>query len=417
MAGGRPSLSTRQIRCLWAGGTAAGLSDGQLLERFISGRGEVAEIAFAAVVARHGPAVLGACRRALADPNDADDAFQATFLILVRKAGSLRVGESLGPWLLGVARRVASRARAEAARRRSREGPGAEPTAGSADGPGRLELRTVIDEELGRLPARHREAVMLCHLEGLTYEEAAARLGCPSGTVKSRLARARERLRDRLTRRGLAPSCWVAVGTLATPPVPPGLAEATIAAATSGAVPVHAAILAKAVFKEMFMFRLKWTAALALAMGLLAAGARAQQESGDSFLKAMSGMAARPEPARGDGERDAEVAILRLEREWRDAIVRRDLAACERFMADDYVVVDTGGGVRDKAAALEQLRKGDVSARSYEAIETKVRVYGDTAVVNGLSRWDSEDIRITSVYARRHGTWRCVAWQGMVVGR
>ena len=122
MGVGEPEAVLRHVHVLFGGGAAGGSSDGQLLERFRARRDENdAEAAFAVLVARHGPMVLGVCRRALRDPNDADDAFQATFLVLARKAGSVRVEGSLGRWLYGVSRRVAARARADAARRSARE--------------------------------------------------------------------------------------------------------------------------------------------------------------------------------------------------------------------------------------------------------------------------------------------------------
>ena len=191
----------QQFRTLFGAGTAVGLDDGQLLERFVECRDEAA---FAALLARHGPLVLGACRRLLANPADVEDAFQATFLVLVRKARSLRNRHLLGTWLYKVAYRVALRARAQADRRTQ---PAHEAVAmASAGDAERRELCEVIDEEILRLPRRYRGPVMLCYLEGVSHEEAARQLGCPLGTVNSRLATARQGLRMRLTKRGLAPS-------------------------------------------------------------------------------------------------------------------------------------------------------------------------------------------------------------------
>ena len=191
----------RQIDQLFGTGTVAGLSDAQLLGRFRIDRDETA---FVALVARHGPMVLAVCRGVLRDPHAAEDAFQATFLILVRRAGSLWVGESLGGWLHCVAHRVALQARADAARRRARElkAGGAVPQAGH---PGRPDddLRALLHEEIGRLPDRLRLPVVLCDLEGLTRDQAAERLRWSEGTVRGRLARARTKLRERLTRRGV----------------------------------------------------------------------------------------------------------------------------------------------------------------------------------------------------------------------
>jgi RNA polymerase sigma factor (sigma-70 family) len=194
----------RQLSTLFGSGTLAGMTDRELLERFARGTGDASESAFAAIVSRHGPMVLGVCRRALADPHDVDDAFQATFLILVRKARSVAARDSLGRWLYGVSRRVAGRARVRALRRPVSAGGGSEFWEDRV--PPFDELRSVLDEEIGRLPSSYGEAVRLCHLEGLALKDAAERLGCPVGTVGSRLSRAKELLRSRLIRRGFAPS-------------------------------------------------------------------------------------------------------------------------------------------------------------------------------------------------------------------
>src|SRR4051794_22742147 len=177
MASGEPSAILRHVRALFESGAAGGLSDGQLLERFRTrGTGPEAEAAFAVLVARHGPMVLGVCRRLLRNPDDAADAFQATFLVLVRKVGSVRVDDSLGRWLYGVSRRVAARARAEAARRAAREGPKTaieRPGELSVDDMERRELIEVVDEEVARLPEAFRAVVVLCDLGGMTHEDAA----------------------------------------------------------------------------------------------------------------------------------------------------------------------------------------------------------------------------------------------------
>jgi RNA polymerase sigma factor (sigma-70 family) len=183
--------------------------DGALLECF---RSEGDESAFEAIVARHGSMVLGVCRRMLADPHDADDAFQATFLVLVKKASRLRDGDRLGPWLYGVATRVATKARAKDAKRRALTSavPDDLPCPGNA-GSDWHDVRPILDAELLRLSPKLRDILVLCLLEGLTAEEAARQLACPLGTVKSRLARGREALRGRLATRGLAPAVALAV--------------------------------------------------------------------------------------------------------------------------------------------------------------------------------------------------------------
>jgi RNA polymerase sigma factor (sigma-70 family) len=177
-------------------------TDGQLLERFTSVRDGAA---FEALVARHGALVWGLCRKLLPGPQDAEDAFQATFLVLARRAACVRKRESVASFLYGVAYRVAARARAEAIRRRARERQGA-PICVAQPGPDHAgaERALALHEEVQRLPARYRAPVVLCYLEGKTHEEAARQLAWPVGSVKGRLARARDLLRRRLVRRGLA---------------------------------------------------------------------------------------------------------------------------------------------------------------------------------------------------------------------
>src|SRR5438067_7096191 len=177
-------------------------SDAHLLGRFVQHRDEEA---FATLMGRHGPMVLGICRRVLRDQQDAGDVFQATFLVLVRKAASLGRPESLGNWLYGVAYRIALQARAGAARWRALERQVANvPAPEPVDEKVWDELRPLLDEEINRLPEKYRAPVVLCYLEGKTYAEAARLLGWTKGTVSGRLARARDLLRPRLARRGLA---------------------------------------------------------------------------------------------------------------------------------------------------------------------------------------------------------------------
>jgi RNA polymerase sigma factor (sigma-70 family) len=193
-----------------------GMTDGELVERFAARRDAGGDAAFALLVARHGPMVLGVCRQILGDEHAAEDAFQAVFLVLARRAGSIRRPDLLGPWLHGVAVRIARKARSQAERRRHRERSEVEMTCVESPGDGpepwpiRAEEAAAIHEEIGRLPERYRRAVVLCHFEGLTHGEAARRLGCAPGTVGSLVSRARELLRDRLARRGLRrPSSWL----------------------------------------------------------------------------------------------------------------------------------------------------------------------------------------------------------------
>ena len=170
MASRGSEAAPRDIRRILESGTVTGMSDAQLLERFASRRDEAA---FEALLRRHGPMVLGVCRRVLGNPHDAQDAFQATFLVLARKAGSLRAGDSLGPWFHGVAHRVAVRTRAGLVRWRTREKGEVLDTAGPAFDAARRDAWAVLHEEVNRLPEKYRAPIVLCYLEGLSHELAA----------------------------------------------------------------------------------------------------------------------------------------------------------------------------------------------------------------------------------------------------
>jgi RNA polymerase sigma factor (sigma-70 family) len=250
---------------------AAALSDGQLLDRFLARREDAA---FAALVRRHGPMVFGVCLRLLADPHDAEDAFQATFLVLVKKADSIRPRERVGPWLHGVALRTASKARCRAARRRVVERRAVAVRAHEAPGDDALwrDLRPVLDAELGRLPEAYRAPVVLCDLEGASRGEAARRLGVPEGTISSRLARGRELLGRRLRRRGVALTAGLVALTLARQAraaVPHELVELTVNSALGGATAPIAA-LARGVIQAMFYSQCKLVATVAAVAGIVA---------------------------------------------------------------------------------------------------------------------------------------------------
>jgi RNA polymerase sigma factor (sigma-70 family) len=255
------------------------------LDRFRARRDEGAEAAFAALVARHGALVWSVCRSISSEAHAAEDAFQATFLILVRKAGSIRRRETLGPWLYGVARRVAVRAKVTSRRQRQHEERGAEMRATSQPVLTPQEELEALHEEIGRLPERYRAAVVLCHLEGCSHAEAARVLKCPKGTVNVRVSRARELLRDRLARRGVAFSTALAgavlVGETATAAMPVGLAETTIKAAmqdaagksvTAGAVSAAVSQLTQGVLTTMTLTKVTVAAAVVLTAGSFSSG-------------------------------------------------------------------------------------------------------------------------------------------------
>ncbi len=267
MPDGQPQTLLRQLRRLIPPPGAGGVADAELIDRFVR---EQDEAAFELLVWRHGPMVLGVCTRAARDAHDAEDAFQATFLTLARKAGSIGKRASIASWLYKVAYRITLRARARAAKRAARERPLGDlemsaPPAG--DEPAWRELRPVLDAEVQRLPEKYRTAFVLCHLEGKTNEEAAQQLGCPRGTILSRLARARAQLRTRLARRGLALAPGALLPLLtgharAAAPVPLALVNSAVQTAAGvwdkAAAPVAASVaeLTEATMSKFFSIKL-----------------------------------------------------------------------------------------------------------------------------------------------------------------
>jgi RNA polymerase sigma factor (sigma-70 family) len=289
MGSGRNRPVFRHIDRLCGAGSLTGLSDSQLLDRFASRRDEEA---FAALMARHGPMVLGVCRRALTDPHDAEDAFQATFLVLVDRARACAIQnqELLGNWLYGVARRVARRARIRAVRRKSVEALAAATLSVlAARDAHRADLREILDHELAQLSARDRMVIVLCDLEGRSGEEAAHVLGVRAVALRSRLLRARRRLKSRLIRRGVAPGAslaWAATGDLPSP-----LAKATLVSAMQyvsspapiGAVSAPVAALTEGFLRTtMMMTKLKAVASVAfLCLAASSVGVLAQVPRGN----------------------------------------------------------------------------------------------------------------------------------------
>jgi RNA polymerase sigma factor (sigma-70 family) len=251
--------------------------DHQLLQRFVMTHDEAA---FAALVERHGAMVLGVCRSILHNRHDAEDIFQAAFLVLARKAGSIRRGESVGSWLYAVAYRLAHKARVRADKRRVCEQQAPVLAQAPMDDVTWGELRGILHEEVSRLPEKLRAAVVLCYWEGRTHEQAGQQLGCAKGTVKDRLERARELLRSRLARRGLALSAaWFAAslsGGMASAAVPPELVQTTVRGALlfemgelpAGIVSDGAVACARRTVQAMALGKLKYGLALVLAIGV-----------------------------------------------------------------------------------------------------------------------------------------------------
>jgi RNA polymerase sigma factor (sigma-70 family) len=276
-----PGAILRHLEQLYNHGTATGLSEPDLLNRFLTHRDESA---FATLVARYGPMILGVCRRNLREERDVEDAFQATFLIFVRRAHAISDPARLGPWLHGVAHRVAVRAKAQAAQRHRLEPTSAIPSESAAiariENNDHHELTQVLDTELARLPKSLRDPIILCYLEGLTHDQAAQRLRWPVGTVRSRMARARSLLKTRLARRGITPYTSAIATALTRQPVSISLIERTIQFSLALGSPktltlalttIPAAALAKGVLQTMFVTKTATVAALTLS-GILAFG-------------------------------------------------------------------------------------------------------------------------------------------------
>jgi RNA polymerase sigma factor (sigma-70 family) len=334
------------------------LTDSQLLARFLASRDEAA---FAALVRRHGPLVLGVCRRVLRHRQDAEDAFQATFLILARRAGAVLRREALGSFLYGVAYRTALQARALNARRRARETQVEQLPHPAAAAEEPQDWRPVLDRELERLPDKYRTVIVLCDLQALSRKEAARRLGVPEGTLSSRLATARRLLAQRLTRRGITLSGGALAAGLceaASTRVPAVLAGTTakaavlVAAGHLAAVSPGAGLLMKGVLKTMFLAKVKMVAGVVFVAVALAAGGIA--------YRVENVQAAAPEEAKADrpvSELDAlrkENELLRLNLQVVLEKVRaqeEELRALRRQVEGKKKVLPP---VRDEEAGIDQ---------------------------------------------------------------
>jgi RNA polymerase sigma factor (sigma-70 family) len=385
MAKSRYGTALGHIRTLFNVGTFGGLTDGELLERFRASNGEAAELAFAALVERHGPMVLRVCQSVLFEPHDAQDAFQATFLVLVRKAGSIRNRDSLASWLHGVAHRIAACASAATARRRRHERRAAARVTTFVDDGDRDELAPMLHEELDRLAEKYRAPIILCHLEGLTHEQTAQRLCWPVGTVRSRLARGREQLRGRLMRRGLALSVGFWKGVLcadtATAGFPAALAGATALAAvrctegrcvTTGVVSKSVSLLVEGAMNAMIATKIKLTV---LACGLIASGAvvlaQHAARAPASEVRSMTAGSAGNQAARPDVPDESAADQATVARELRQLDL--DLLAEEVQQLRDRVKVT----LRDKLRAERQDTggEGDDSGTQPEGVNEARRAY------------------------------------------
>jgi RNA polymerase sigma factor (sigma-70 family) len=399
----------------------AGLTDGQLLEGFISRRDDAA---LAALVRRHGPMVWGVCRRVLRNYHDAEDAFQATFLVLVRKAASIASRELLANWLYGVAHQTALKAKA-AAGRRGRERQVLEmPEPAAAEPDLWHDLQPLLDQELSRLPDKYRIAVVLCDLEGKTRKEAARQLGVPEGTLAARVARARVMLAKRLARQGLA-LAGGALGMMlaqkaASAGAPTSVASSTIHAASlvaagqpaAVAASTQAAALAEGVLKSMSLSKLGTAVVLMLALGAL--GICASALSPRTVAAEPPSPSSRSAVPRQD-EGNLKETVLALEKRIWEAHTQQDVAAFKSLLADDFVGTTIRGESYTKADALRYV----ATFRVVDPVMTNARVVllnATSAVVtydlrykvalpDGQKQETAPPRHATTAWAMRDGKW------------
>jgi RNA polymerase sigma factor (sigma-70 family) len=405
MATGPARGLSEQVELLFAIGTCAGLTDGQLLERFILGRDDGGEMAFESLVLRHGPMVMRVCRNLLDDPHDVHDAFQAVFLVLARKGGAIRHRESFAGWLHGVALRVAARGRAAAIRRSMRNRQATRAVQLNATNTASRHLgiprepqdwTDVVHQEVSRLPEKYRAPIVLCYLEGLTHDEAAARLKWPVGTVRSRLARARDTLRTRLSRRGVtAPtvigplSNWInsdapvvpklittgstATSTVVSREITISLVRA-ISAQAAGRVPAAGSISASSlalfqgVSKAMFIKKLTILACALLPIGMLAS-------VGVAFL-AQKTLAQDPSPSRGvSTQRKKADSISEALKDINiDALIQQLLAAARDRVKAQKAYYEEGRITLNRfTEALKQLEIAEIRAAKTDKDRLAIR--------------------------------------------
>jgi RNA polymerase sigma factor (sigma-70 family) len=354
--GPRPTLLA-YLRRLGGAATLGG-SDAELLQRFAVQRDEAA---FVALLRRHGPLVWSVCRRVLADEHAAEDAFQATFLVLVRKARSVSKQASIRSWLYGVALRVALRARQQDNLRHRRESETPSRASGDADKETMwLDMGPILDEEIQRLPEKYRLPIILCYLEGQTNDEAAKILRCPRGTIATRLARARERLRSRLLRRGVSLSAATLAALLSdnamSAAIPPLLIGQTAKVVLSGAVSASITTLTEGVLHAMFLSKLKMVLAMSLMVAALGSAGVCTY-----YLRAQEPATKRENPAQPPDKKAADKAPEKNADDLETLMQERlKLAQDVRKLTQERLMVDVNANWQDVVAAFERVLKADL---------------------------------------------------------
>jgi RNA polymerase sigma factor (sigma-70 family) len=410
------------------------LSDAQLLEDYINRQSEAA---LSALVHRHGPMIWGVCRRVLANYHDAEDAFQATYLVLVRKATSIVPRHMVGNWLHGVALQTALKARATTARRNKREMQLIDlpEKPATAQEPHR-DLQSLLDEELKRLPNRYRAVIILCDLEGKTRKEAAEQLECPEGTVAGHLVRARAMLAKRLARHGLMVSEGTLVSMLlqlgASASVPASVLSVTIRAAKQfaaghavipNAVSARIAALTEGVPKAMFLSKLRIAMVVVSMVALLCCAAILTSEAKETKVLISHSLEGKKEPANQKQEDDDKIkaTLLALDEELWEAHAKSDPKPFEKYLAENYRSVwHVNAGKLDKAATIEHVKRFKYTDKDIQEIEV-VRLDKDGAVLTYVATYKASEgneapvtlrTRCTYVWTKRNNGWAIAFCQG-----
>ncbi|HLJ92216.1 MAG TPA: sigma-70 family RNA polymerase sigma factor [Gemmataceae bacterium] len=423
----------------------AGLTDGQLLERFVAHRDEAA---FEALLRRHGPMVLGVCRRVLRHETDAEDAFQATFLVLVRKAASVVPRALVGNWLYGVAHHTALKAKAMNSKRRVKERqagslPRSEPPAENWQ-----QLQALLDGELSRLPNNYRVPIVLCGLEGKSLKEAARQLGLPQGTVASRLSRGRSLLAKRMAHKGVTlPAGALAVAlsqNAALADAPARLVISTMRAVRlfaagqavkAGALTAPVAALTEGVIKAMFLTKLLRATVVLAVVAVLGLGAsrltyRAwAEEDPNADRSILLGLFLPAEARKGSLSKEDEAlknTLLALEKQVFEACVKQDLDAYRKCYADEFV----GFSMHHRYTMADHLR-GLRSVRfgtDYKISDVElIRLSDQAAILSYMGEWKVYDNdgnllvnrnrRVSEGYVHRGGGWVIAFAQDMEIGK
>jgi RNA polymerase sigma factor (sigma-70 family) len=412
----------------------SGLTDAQLLNEFVSRRDTAA---LAALVSRHGSMVWGVCRRVLSNHHDAEDAFQATFLVLVRKAAAIASPELLANWLYGVAHQTALKARATAARRKTRERQVTRmPEPAATESEFWHDLQPLLDQELSRLPDKYRVAIVLCDLEGKTRREVAQQLGVPDGTLAARLTRGRVMLAKRLARHGLAVSGG-ALGMIlsqnaASAGVPTAVVSSTLEAlslvaagptAAAGMISPQVAGLTEGVLKSMLPSKFQAAVVLLLALGALGIGASALPHwtvAGESPSPVSRSASA----GRDDG--NLAETVLALEKRIWEAHTKHDVNVFKSLVAEDFAGTTVDGSRYTKRDALAYVATSPV----VDPVMKNARV----VVLNATSAIVTYEVRYriaspggkgsepapprqgTAGWAIRDGRWWCVYYEASLLG-